>query len=100
MNLMVTWLDAGRKAQCPPDPMYPNGLGLDLSAGADDTCRTKLRYPAPGVGAWLVNCTICGLTAYITAAGRADDPKLLTVACKRRGRDRPRDEPQAEYTPT
>lgn len=41
-----------------------------------------LKYPAPGVGSWVVACTACGFHAVITAACRADDPTQVLLPCK------------------
>jgi hypothetical protein len=68
------------KAQCPPDPAYPDGMHLDMSMGKK-SCLVNLPYPAPECGCWTVHCGECGLTVAATAAGRPDDPRTLKVAC-------------------
>lgn len=71
------------KAQCEADPAYPNGIALDATNGTDvSSCFMVLPYPAPECGIWEVECSKCGLTVVITAAGRADDPCSVRLACK------------------
>ena len=81
-DLRVEWQDGGRKAQNPPDPAYPKGKDVDGSLGATATCSVELPYPAPQCGVWIVTCPDCGLSVGFTAAGRIDDPRKVTVACK------------------
>ena len=86
--MTVTWLDEGRQAQHPADPKhltnpaYPKGVDVDCSGGAKATCTQALPYPAKGCGQHLVTCDICGRRIIVTAAGRADDPRSVKVACK------------------
>lgn len=47
-------------------------------------CFTPLPYPAPQCGHWLVECDECPFSVIITAAGRADDPISVRVACPRK----------------
>lgn len=81
-NLKVYWLSHNRKAKQPPNPDYPEGCDIDLSEGAPLTCSVDLPYPAPGCGVWTAICSACGLRMGVTAAGRPDDPRRLTLACK------------------
>lgn len=80
--LSAKFIDSGREPRLPPDPAYPHGIDIDGSHGAAKACRIELPYPAPRCGQWDVNCLLCGFRTIVTAAGRADDPKSLTVACK------------------
>ena len=81
--MTTEWVWRSREpAQSPPDPNYPYGIALDVSKGAAATCDIFLDYPAPGVGTWIVRCDVCGYTAAITAAGRADDPTGVRLPCK------------------
>lgn len=81
----ITWvLRSKEPAQCPPDENYPYGIAQDISKGAARTCVAKLKYPAPGVGSWVILCKRCGFSAVVTAAGRADDPTQVTIPCKAR----------------
>src|SRR5262245_7441784 len=82
--LKVEWIDAGREPTAKPDPRYPKGVDLDMSKGRGITgsCRTELPYPAPRCGQYVITCSICGLSAMVTTAGRADDPRSVKVACK------------------
>lgn len=80
--LVAEWLDFEREPQCPPDPDYPNGKDVDAARGKTPCCRIEFACPAPRCGAWQVTCRLCGLTAMVTTAGRPDDPRSLTMACK------------------
>ncbi len=82
--ISVTFLSHGRKAQCEPNPAYPDGIDIDLSNGAAAYCKSKLPYPAECCGVLIVRCSICGESAAITTAGRPDDPKRRTAwtACR------------------
>lgn len=82
MSHQIQWIDAGKKAQCSPNPDYPNGIALDASGKADKTCTVELPYPAKGVGAYMVSCS-CGQRVGCTTAGRADDPVSMKLACKK-----------------
>ena len=77
----VTWFDGGREPQCPPDPRFPNGVDIDGAGGRHPACRVALPYPARRCGQYLIRCSLCGLTAAITTAGRPDDPRSVTVPC-------------------
>ena len=80
----VEFVPSGRgKAQCAPDPAYPDGIDLDVSLGAA-SCKVDLPYPAPECGHFIVRCGLCGFSAAITAAGRPDDPKSVTIPCQTR----------------
>jgi hypothetical protein len=70
------------KAQCPPNPAYPNGIAVPAPRGAVDTCLVQLPYPAPECGFYCVECRGCGFAAVITVAGRADDPVSIALPCK------------------
>lgn len=82
MTLDVKWIDRGRKAQNPADPLFPNGKDVDISEGAAATCATDLPFPAPQCGVWIVSCPDCGLNVGVTAAGRLDDPRSVKLPCK------------------
>jgi hypothetical protein len=82
----LEWVDRGVEPQCAPDPDYPNGKDVDFSKWCVDgwpTCRLDLPYPAKRCGAYLIECLACGMTVAVTTAGRADDPRSVTVGCKR-----------------
>lgn len=78
----IYWADAGREPKVKPDPAYPNGIDLDLTNGRLSYCETVLAYPTPRCGAYHIKCRVCGITALITTAGRADDPRSVKLACK------------------
>ena len=79
--IKVTFISHRRKAQCPPNPAYPEGIDIDASDGATTCCKASLPYPAECCGVWLAVCKACGQSAAITAAGRPDDPRSVTFAC-------------------
>jgi hypothetical protein len=85
LTLIATWWSEDRPGQHPPDPAYPLGVLLDTSAGRP-FCEVALVYPAPCVGKWIIKCSVCGLLALVTAAGRVDDPHTVRLACKLKGR--------------
>lgn len=72
----------GRAPTQPADPTFPDGMWINATKPGARACAMDLEHPAPSVGHWLVSCDICGLTTVISAAGRADDPSGVTLACK------------------
>ncbi len=80
-DFTIQWLDGGREPQCAPDPRFPEGRDLDVSAGAAKTCETALPYPAKRCGAYLVVCRRCAYRVGVTTAGRPDDPRSVKIAC-------------------
>jgi hypothetical protein len=82
MTLKAKWIDGGREPQHPPDPRYPDGIGLDLSNGAIATCSMPLPYPARRCGCYVVTCSVCHQHNIVTTAGRRDDPRSVKLACK------------------
>jgi len=81
-HLRVLWRNSEAEPIGPADPGYPHGTDLDVSAGAVETCWTALAYPAPRVGAYAVDCHVCGRHVICGTAGRADDPRSIKVACR------------------
>ncbi len=81
-EIKVKWYDSGRDPKSPPNPKYPNGIGVDLSKGAERTCTHILPYPAPRCGYYVVECAACSYRAVITTAGRVDDPRSVVLPCK------------------
>lgn len=81
MTLSAEWIDQGREPKCRPNPKFPNGMDVDVSAGAARTCSIDLSYPAPRCGVYVIKCDICGLCDVLTTAGRIDDPRKVTVGC-------------------
>jgi hypothetical protein len=79
----IDWIDHGREPQNPPDPEYPDGIDLDCANGVAPTCFVVLPYPAKRCGHYLVGCQTCGLLVSCTTAGRVDDPRSITMACRR-----------------
>lgn len=85
-KLFVSWHSAGGKAQCPPDPDFPNGKPVEIAflpaEGDVSVCdEIELQHPAPERGLWVIECAVCGRKAAITAAGRPDDPSTVRVSC-------------------
>lgn len=82
----ISFLPSGRgKARCEPNPAYPNGIAVDLTAGqvnVPQSCEVDLPYPAPECGTWLVVCGLCKISIAVTAAGRPDDPISVKIPCK------------------
>jgi hypothetical protein len=78
----VRWFDRGREPQNPPNPDYPNGIAADLSGGKYPVCHSSLPYPAKRCGMYTIKCKTCGATGLVTTAGRRDDPRSVTLACK------------------
>jgi hypothetical protein len=81
-RFLIEWIDREREPQVKPNPAYPNGIDLDLADGAEQRCTTPLPYPAKRIGLYVVECRTCGLRVACTTAGRSDDPRSITVACK------------------
>lgn len=86
MTIKVKWIDSGKEPRCQPDPNYPKGVDVDLTGPENtrDTCVTTLPYPALRIGAYLVECDVCGFKAAITTAGRPDDPRSARLPCCKR----------------
>ncbi len=78
----ILWLDSGRAPSEPANPAYPKGMDVVLGGPGVRTCRIDLPYPAARCGAYLVNCLVCGAHVRLSTAGRADDPRSLTVPCR------------------
>jgi len=83
----IVWIDRGLDTLAALDPACPTGVDLDLSRGRRPACRTALPSPARRCGYYRVTCRRCGLRAFVTTAGRPDDPCALRVACKGRPPD-------------
>jgi hypothetical protein len=81
-DISIRWVKRGDKARSPANPAYPAGVVVDVTNGQKPFCTMPLLYPARCVGTWFLTCNICGLTAAVTAAGRADDPREVRLACK------------------
>lgn len=88
MTIDVRWIDHGREPTCKPDPAFPKGQLVNLAPSPIvKTCTRNLPYPAPRCGLYAIACRVCGFTATISTAGRADDPSMVTMPCKARGLD-------------
>jgi hypothetical protein len=82
-HLRVTWLDAGREPQQPPNPAYPHGIDVDMTTGRvrGPSCRTALPYPARRIGSYVIECDRCRRRFAVTTAGRPDDPRSVILPC-------------------
>lgn len=86
MSHTVVFKGNGRKAQCEPNPDYPDGIALDICEGLQTSCLVRLPYPAKECGIHMVRCNDCGMSVAITAAGRPDDPISVRIPCQPRWR--------------
>jgi hypothetical protein len=87
-HFTIEWQDFGREPRVAPNPAFPDGIDLDISAGRIPSCRVELPYPAARCGAYRVECSLCGMAVVATTAGRPDDPRSLTMACNPKGQPR------------
>jgi hypothetical protein len=80
----IRWIGRGGPPRQPPNPGFPDGKDVDLTVSALPSCSTPLPYPTgrDNIGGWMVRCQTCGVTAYVTAASRPDDPRSLKIHCK------------------
>jgi hypothetical protein len=84
MTISVKWFDSGREPKVAPNPKYPDGIDIDLSAAGRVSCQTALPYPAKRCGYYTVKCQKCGYSAIVTTAGRPDDPRSVKLPCKKK----------------
>lgn len=84
-QFIVEWADTGKEPTQKPNPHFPDGI--EVKTEAPFKCRVTLKYPAPRVGHYQVECKLCGIRAAITTAGRRDDPKSLELPCKVKGNE-------------
>jgi len=80
----VSWWQAQGEAKLTPDPRFPEGRDVDVSLDAPLRCTVRFDHPAPGFGAWIVECLVCGARVACSAAGLADDPRSVKIACQQR----------------
>lgn len=83
-QFVIQWHDLETKSENPANPTYPNGIAIDAANGAILTCVVRFEYPAKGCGQYMVGCRICGATAIVTTAGRADDPTSIRLPCRKK----------------
>lgn len=91
-NHTVVWHRTGGTATQPPNLKYPDGVDVGYPAQIGDDgprlrCKVAIPYPAAGIGHWIISCKSCGMTVACTAAGRRDDPRSITMACRTRKPD-------------
>jgi hypothetical protein len=83
---LLDWLSDGHQATVPTDPAFPNGRHVHTvkqDQGQVEVCQIDLPYPAPECGRHRIICRRCALVAMIPAAGRPDDPTMVTLQCKK-----------------
>lgn len=68
--------------QQPSNPAYPDGVHIQGAVPGARSCTVDLPYPAPERLIWDVRCKRCGYRLAVTAAGRPDDPRSLTLPCQ------------------
>jgi hypothetical protein len=78
----IIWHDRHREPSQPPDPNYPTGIDLDVTAGRKPACVAALPYPSRRCGFYSVRCNLCGCSVACTTAGRPDDPRSIRLACR------------------
>jgi hypothetical protein len=78
----IEWRDTGKEPKMPPNPKYPDGIDLDITAGQTPACTVTLPYPAKRIGHYRVECKICGFSVACTTAGRPDDPRSIKMPCR------------------
>jgi hypothetical protein len=84
--LKVRWVDRGYEPNAKPNPEFPHGMDVDLTAGraTGRSCTTDLPYPAKRCGYYLVSCSTCDFRGVVTTAGRADDPRSVKLPCQQK----------------
>lgn len=86
MTIDVHFIDHKRRSEEKPNPKHPDGVDVSLSEHVlQKTCTRNLPYPAPRCGLYSIKCRVCGFAGLVTVAGRADDPRTITIPCKAKG---------------
>lgn len=80
-SLKLEWVGTGMEALTPADPAHPDGVDLVDGPEALAHCTVLLKYPAPCCGVWIIRCDRCRRSTHVTAAGRPDDPRSVSLAC-------------------
>ena len=78
---IIKWTDHQRAPKIQSNPLYPQGVDVDISDGAFITCTINLPYPAKRCGLYTVSCKVCEMSIALTTAGRRDDPRSVTIQC-------------------
>jgi C4-type Zn-finger protein len=78
----IKWIDRRREPQCAADPTYPDGRDVDCRVNDSPSCVIELPYPAERCGIYVAECRLCGYRIGVTTAGRADDPRKVTLTCR------------------
>lgn len=86
MTWDVRFIDDDREAEGKPDPRHPAGVDVDLRQHVlQKACCRNVPYPALRCGFYEIVCRVCRFSGLVTVAGRADDPRTVTVPCKAKG---------------
>lgn len=83
MTIDVHFNDSGREPTQKPNPAYPDGMDVRLAEPGAKSCTRNLPYPAPRCGTYSIICRTCAFSAIVTVAGRRDDPRTITLPCKK-----------------
>lgn len=78
----IRWIDSGKWPQVKPNPNYPQGIDISGVSEGETGCRVALPYPAKRIGAYAVECRLCGYRLSLTTAGRPDDPRSVALPCR------------------
>jgi hypothetical protein len=81
-QISVEWIDAGEEPRHPADPRHPDGVDVVAALPSLPSVKITLPYPARRCGAYRVTCTACLQRFSLTTAGRADDPRSVTIPCR------------------
>lgn len=81
----VDWIDGGIEPTQRPNPAFPDGTDVGpVIVPPMMGCKFALPYPAKRIGSYRVVCEACGQLMLVTTAGRADDPRSVTMICRGR----------------
>ncbi len=81
-QFVIEWIDYHREPKVSPNPLYPKGIDLDVTAGNTPACVVDLPYPAKRIGSYVIKCQSCLMEVSCTTAGRIDDPRSIKIPCK------------------
>jgi hypothetical protein len=85
MTIDIKFIDSGYKSEEKPDPDFPNGRRINVDGPLPTAlCCFNLPYPAPRCGTYEIECRDCPAKFSTPVNGRDDDPRVITMPCKRR----------------
>lgn len=79
----INWVDRGTEPKNPPNPHFPEGIHIVPVNVAERSCKAELPYPAKRCGYFTISCKRCGIRVACMTAGRPDDPRSITINCKK-----------------